>query len=80
MKICRLNINAAYPASLRELRIEGEDSRSLRHFTEKARILSRTQYTFKKYLKDWDQALQPWKLTAEALLNDEELLTGNNPF
>lgn len=80
VKICRLNINAAYPASLRELRIEGEDSRSLRHFTEKARILSRTQYTFKKYLKDWDQALQPWKLTAEALLNDEELLTGNNPL
>ncbi|AZS14154.1 SDR family NAD(P)-dependent oxidoreductase [Paenibacillus lutimineralis] len=78
--INRLNIGTEYPARLREQQVEDCDSDSLRHYTQKARILSKTQFTFKKYLKDWDQALAPWGLTAEALLNDEELLTGGAPL
>lgn len=76
LKIHRINIGPAYIAGLRNVCITGADVAAFRHYVEKARILSRTQFTFKKYLRDWDQspALQAAKLSTDSLLHQEQLL------
>ncbi|WP_052429552.1 SDR family NAD(P)-dependent oxidoreductase [Paenibacillus borealis] len=76
VKIRPINIGTAYIAELRKVCITGADVAAFRHYVEKARILSRTQFTFKKYLRDWDQvpALQAANLSADSLLHQEKLL------
>ncbi|XMB24952.1 SDR family NAD(P)-dependent oxidoreductase [Paenibacillus sp. BR2-3] len=78
-KIRRYNIGKAYIEGLRDLNINETDSKAFKHYVEKARTLNETQYTFKKYLRDWDQALRLGSLTAESLLHQDELLTGSRP-
>ncbi|MEK4852180.1 SDR family NAD(P)-dependent oxidoreductase [Paenibacillus sp. FSL H7-0756] len=80
VKLQPVNISASYIADLRSMRIGEADAAAFKHYVEKARILSRTQFTYKKYLRDWDQvpALQEAGLTVDSILNQEELLVAGN--
>ncbi|MBF0226604.1 MAG: SDR family NAD(P)-dependent oxidoreductase [Desulfobacterales bacterium] len=49
----------------------------LRYYVEKARLLSKNQYTFKKYLEEWDQVLLKKGLDTSEMLNNDNLLTQN---
>ncbi|WP_238652003.1 SDR family NAD(P)-dependent oxidoreductase [Paenibacillus piscarius] len=79
LKLKPVHISIPYIAGLRDLRISEADEAAFKHYVEKARILSRTQFTFKKYLRDWDQALAQHApdLSAVSLLQHDELLAGS---
>jgi len=50
-------------------------SADLHHFVERAQLLKDNQFTFKKYLEEWDRILrQQTGKTLDALLTDEALL------
>lgn len=46
----------------------------LRGFVAKARLLEQSQFTFKKYLAEWDEALGKFGRRVRDLLGDEDLL------
>ncbi|HET9277440.1 MAG TPA: hypothetical protein VFN95_04625, partial [Flavitalea sp.] len=52
-----------------------DSSQPLAHYVHKARVLSDSQFTFKKFLDEWDAILKKAGFSLNYLLYDDELLT-----
>lgn len=71
LRISRFHVTLSYvEESMRSLTMNEADNQAFAYYLEKARILSQTQFTYKKYLRDWDQALRSRNLSVNALLDE----------
>jgi polyketide synthase PksN len=68
--------------TLRQIEEALSQQDQLRNFVEKAKLLEQSQFTFKKYLAEWDEALGKFGRRVRDFLDDEDLLrsTGRTRF
>lgn len=75
-KIPPFKADAAYIADLARHIGNPIDRKSTDRFIERARLLMESQFTFRKYMEEWNPALSRFNYDIYQFLNDEHLMTG----
>lgn len=63
--------------NIMNIKFEDSDLEVLKYYVDKARVLRKTQFTYAKYLEEWQSALKDVGLDLETLLNYESLISFN---